>query len=103
MDYTIIEVPDMNDSVSRIVLDGKPYHIRFTYNMAGDFWTFGLYDTLDNPLMIGVKVVPNFPLNLFLLNEDIPYGVFAATTKNDRITRRDFVEKNAQFIFCPVQ
>lgn len=34
MDYTIIEVPDMNDSVSRVVLSGTAYLIRFTYNDA---------------------------------------------------------------------
>lgn len=28
MDYIIIEVPDMNDSISRIVLLGKQYQIR---------------------------------------------------------------------------
>ena len=27
MEYTIIEVPDMNDSVSRVVLSGTPYFI----------------------------------------------------------------------------
>ena len=32
MDYIIIEVPDMNDSVSRIALNGKQYQLRFTYN-----------------------------------------------------------------------
>ena len=37
MKYTIIEVPDMNDSVSRIVLDGTVYLIRFTYNDTKDF------------------------------------------------------------------
>lgn len=36
MDYTIIEVPDMNDSVSRVVLSGTAYLIRFTYNDSKD-------------------------------------------------------------------
>lgn len=30
MDYTVIEVPDMNDSVSRISLQGSQYQLRFT-------------------------------------------------------------------------
>ena len=32
MDAIVIEVPDMNDSVSRITLLGTQYQIRFTYN-----------------------------------------------------------------------
>lgn len=35
MEYIVIEVPDMNDSVSRIVLNRKQYLIRFTYNDTG--------------------------------------------------------------------
>ena len=45
MEYTIIEVPDLNDSMSRVVLNGKAYLIRFTWNDRGGFWKFGLYDT----------------------------------------------------------
>lgn len=42
MEYTIIEVPDLNDSMSRVVLNGKAYLIRFTWNDRGGFWKFGL-------------------------------------------------------------
>lgn len=31
MEYTIIEVPDQNDSVSNVVLNDTYYQIRFTY------------------------------------------------------------------------
>lgn len=65
MDYIIIEVPDMNDSISRIVLRGKQYQLRFTYNDTGGYWSFGLMDSLGIPLLIGVKIVPQFPLNCF--------------------------------------
>ena len=46
MNYTIIDVPDMNDSISRIVLSGKQYQLRFTWNDTGGYWTFGLLDSL---------------------------------------------------------
>ena len=65
MDYIIIEVPDMNDSVSRIVLNGKQYLIRFTYNDTGGYWSFGLSDAQGEPIVMGVKVVPRFPHNVF--------------------------------------
>ena len=101
MDYIIIEVPDMNDSISRIVLDGKHYQIRFTWNDTGGFWTFGLMDSLGNPLLIGVKVVPQFPLNLFYGTHNLPVGVFAALTELESIGRSDFVDGKAKFVFAP--
>lgn len=101
MDYTIITVPDMNDSVSRVVLDGVAYQIRFTYNMLGDYWKFSLLDSLGNAIVLGVKIVPNFPLNLFSGGAELPLGVFAALTKLDRIGRKDFADDKAKFIYCP--
>ena len=53
MDYTIIEVPDMNDSVSRVVLSGTAYLIRFTYNDSKDYWKFSLYDSQNVPIVLG--------------------------------------------------
>lgn len=101
MDYIIIEVPDMNDSISRVVLDGKQYQIRFTWNDTGGFWTFGLMDSLGNPLLIGVKVVPQFPLNLFYGTQNLPVGVFAVLTELESIGRSDFVDGKAKFVFAP--
>ena len=49
MVYTIIAVPDMNDSVSRIVLNGTVYQIRFTYNDTEGRWYFGLNDAQGAP------------------------------------------------------
>ena len=103
MEYTIIEVPDMNDSVSRIVLGGTAYHIRFTWIDSAGYWTFGLYDTQNKPLVIGIKIVPRFPMNVFYSLTKMPSGVFGVMTKLDRIGRKDFVDGNAQFIFCPVE
>lgn len=101
MDYIIIEVPDLNDSISRIVLLGKQYQLRFTWNDTGGFWSFGLMDSLGAPLLIGTKIVPQFPLNLFYGTENLPLGVFAAVTEKDRIGRQDFVNGKAQFVFIP--
>lgn len=103
MDYIIIEVPDMNDSVSRIVLNGTAYQIRFRYNDTKDYWTFSLYNALGEPIVLNIKLVPNFPLNLFYGVTKLPDGVFGVMTKLDRIGRDDFKNGKAQFIFCPVE
>lgn len=103
MEYTIIEVPDMNDSVSRVVLSGVAYQIRFTYNDTCDYWKFSLYDAQDEPIVLGVKIVPQFPLNLFYGVTQLPNGIFGVMSRLDRIGRNDFVDGRAQFIFCPVE
>ncbi len=102
MEYTIIEVPDMNDSMSRVVLNGTAYYIRFTYNEGGDYWKFGLYNSLKEPIVIGIKIVPNFPLNLFYGVTKLPDGVFAVRSNLTHIGRNDFKEGRAEFCFLPV-
>lgn len=102
MEYIIIEVPDLNDSVSRIVLNGTVYLIRFSYNDTFDFWKFSLYTAQNEPIVLGIKIVPNFPLNTFYGVTKLPDGIFGVITKLEHIGRRDFREGKAKFIFCPV-
>lgn len=103
IDYTIIEVPDMNDSVSRVVLNGTAYEIRFTYNDTGDYWKFSLYDSLKEPIVLGIKIVPSLPLNLFYGVTKLPFGVFGVRTKLDRVGRSAFRDGQAEFIFAPAE
>ncbi len=102
MDYISIEIPDMNDSVSRIVLNGTVYLIRFTYTDTKDYWKFGIYSSTNEPILVGAKIVPNFPLNLFCAASGLPDGIFGAVSNNDRIGRQDFVNGDAEFRFYPV-
>ena len=103
MEYTIIEVPDLNDSMSRVVLNGKAYLIRITWNDRGGFWKFGLYDTQSQPIVIGIKIVPRFPMNLFYGVTALPSGVFGVMTKLEHIGRNDFLDGKASFVFCPAE
>lgn len=96
-----IQVPDMNDSFSRVILERQEYLIRFTYNGAFDFWTFGLYDMSRNILLQHRKIVPLSPLTHFDVAERIPQGIFGCFTKLPRVGRNDFKDKNAEFAFIP--
>lgn len=96
-----ISVPDMNDSVSSITLLGKEYMIRFTYNGTYDFWSFGLSDTDDNPIIAPTKIVPRFPLTHFMNFTDLPDGIFGVLTEKDRLTRESFNDGTAEFVFIP--
>ncbi len=98
MEYLIIEVPDMNDSMSRVILDEKYYQVRFTYNDTMDYWSFGLYDDRSNPIIIGLKIVPNSPIGMFLGAKKLP-GLFMALSSLNKIGRYDFLTGDAVFIF----
>lgn len=100
--YIIIDVPDMNDSFSRIVLQGKPYFLRFTYNDTFGYWSFGVFNSLYEPIREGIKIVPKMALNLFCGTMDMPNGVFGVLTELEKVGRSDFVESRAKFIFAPV-
>ena len=61
-----IKVPDMNDSVSSLVIDGIEYRIRFTYNEKFDYWSFGLYNSKQEPIIAMTRIVPNFLFCFFI-------------------------------------
>lgn len=100
---TYIKAPDHNDSLSRVVLGGEEYLLRFTYNANKDYWVFGLYETDETPIIDGVKIVPNFPLTFFYCRHRLPNGVFGCITQKDHIGRDDFKNGNAVFVFIPME
>ena len=99
MDYTKIEVPDMNDSFSKVVLDEVAYQIRFTWNMAAQRWSFGLYTMQREPIAIGMRIVPKFALNLQVRDERFPFSVFGVLSSLKSIGREDFLNDNASFVY----
>ena len=94
-----IAVPNVNDSFSRVVLDGEQYAIRFTWNMFANRWSFGLYTVQHEPIVVGIRIVPHFPLNLQLRDSSLPNGVFGVYTEHDEVGRMDFVNGKARFVF----
>ena len=102
MEIITIEVPDLNDSVSRLMLGDVYCQIRFTYNDTKDYWYFGIYNEKEEPVAIGIKIVPNMVLNMFFGVNELPKGAFGVITKLDRIGRNDFVNGKAKFVFAPI-
>ena len=102
MDNTLyIQVPDLNDSFSRVVLDNRPYLIRFTYNFAAERWRFGLYTMQKEPIAIGLPIVPRFTLNMQVVNENFPRGAFGVYSDLEHIGRGDFKDCRARFAYRP--
>ena len=96
-----IDVPDMNDSISTLSIDGKEYALRFTYNELHDYWSFGLYDANINPIVAITRIVPNFPLFHFYTSKDLPDGVFGCVSDKDTVGRYAFKDKTAEFVYIP--
>ena len=97
----VIQVPDKNDSIGRITLNGKEYYIRFTINSSYDYWSFGLYDLRKNPIIPMTKVVPLVPLLHYYKYSDLPDGVFMCVPISGNVGRKSFSENKAYFVFVP--
>ena len=98
-----ISVPDHNDSYSRVVLDNVQYQLRFTWNESARRWSFGLYTMQKEPIAIGIKLVPRFPLNLQIVDDRYPAGVFGVYSDYEAIGRRDFIEGKAVLAYIPAK
>jgi hypothetical protein len=98
-----IAVPDMNDSFSRVVLDGTQYLIRFAWNDTVQRWGFGLYSILREPLIEGQRMVPRFPLNLQIIDERLPSGIFGIYTDLASVGRNDFLSGRAIFAYISAE
>lgn len=96
-----IDVPDANDSKSRITLAGREYSIRFTYVGIHDNWFFSLYDSFDRLLLGHIKVLPLFPLTEYYTDVDLPGGKFGCITDLAHVGRNAFVNGDAKFAFIP--
>ena len=94
-----ITVPDYNDSFSSVVLDGTQYLIRFAWNDTAGRWSFGLYTMQKEPLAVGLRIVPGFPLNLQTVDDSFPSGIFGVFSELPFIGRKDFIDGKAAFSY----
>lgn len=96
-----ITVPDENDSMSQLTIDETDYNIRFTYNESYDYWSFGLYDSDEEPVIAMTRIVPNFPLFHFYSGGSLPDGVFGCLSDTEKVGREAFNDGTAEFIYIP--
>ena len=94
-----ITPPDMNDGFSSVVLSRENYLLRFTYNDTFGFWSFGLYNPFQEPIVASLKILPNIPINIFAVTGDTPPGFFVVRTRLERIGRDDFLNGKAEFLY----
>lgn len=82
IDIPIQDEPFYDLSIS---LQGNSYILEFTYNERMSLYTMSLYDAERNPIVLGVGLVPEYPI---LLDYAIPdmTGYFLLTRKPTNIS-----------------
>ena len=112
MEYYEISVPDRNDSVMRVNLDGTYYYLRVTWNAYGEFWMLSIPEKLKHSCALTVtmqmkigmaKLVPGAIWNFYYLNSNGPPGILGVQTDKERIGRQDFVDAVAHLYYLPAE
>jgi len=94
-----IEVPDKNDSVVGVTLDGEDFFLRFTYNHFGEYWSLGLMDKNGETLLSGTKIVPYAEILRYYRYRTFPNGMFYVFSNVEKIGRDSFKNGETDFLF----
>ncbi len=77
-----------------VILDGRNYILRISWNTRGEFWSMSIYDGNETLLRAGIKLVQWYPLRAQYNDPALPPGEFLLidTSKeaNQEIGRHDF-------------
>lgn len=49
----------------RIALDGRLYTLELKWNQWASYWSFGLWDSEESPIILGIRIVSNWPILRF--------------------------------------
>ena len=58
----------------QIDLDGVVFFLAFQWNALNEFWTMNIFNINGNPIIYGIKIVPDFPLLSFVGVDGMPKG-----------------------------
>lgn len=92
----IIPFRDPAQWTMQIELDNIVYFLTFTWNALNEFWTMDIADSDQIPLIVGIKVVPNYPLlQAFTVFGKPPGEIICQNVVNapDTISRYDIGQK----------
>lgn len=102
MTVTKIDVPDYHDSMSKVTIDGTVYHLRFTYNSFGDYWSMGIYDENQREIIPMTRIVPMYDLFRSYKYASIPQGNFVCVSKTEEVGEPAFKNEDAIIIYLGV-
>lgn len=70
----IIPFKEPSNWNQQITLGNQSFFLEFTWNALNKFWTMDIYDIEKDPIIYGIKLVPNFPLLATYVTSRKPQG-----------------------------
>lgn len=106
MAFIIPTITEISAYQFQITLDGKIYIFVFRWNSVSEYWTFDILDFASTPIVVGIKLVINFPLIKRYASDLLPPGELIAVDPSgslDRIGRYDLGDNLAKLIYVTEQ
>lgn len=86
-----------------ITLEESAYRIEFKWvSVDTGFWVMSLYDSSENPIVYGIRLVLSYPLGFGLVDRGLPPGVLMCIDLADNdaeIGRFDFVNERGVILY----
>lgn len=92
----IIPFKEPSEWREQITLDGDIFILEFKWNALNEFWMMNIYDGQVNPIVLGIKLVPNYPLLSQYIKDGMPRGEIVCQNivgSTDEISRFDMNQK----------
>lgn len=88
----------------QITLSGSIFLLKFIWNSLNEFWTMDIRDRDEIPIVLGIKVVPNYPLLQDYTDVRLPHGEIVCQNivkSPDPIERFDIGQKFLMIYYEP--
>jgi len=92
---TVYKIPlsaGVSDQYISVELAGNPYRLRVTWNEVGGYWSLSIYTVADNPILLNIKMVKNWPLTDLFADDRLPSGELYFVQESGSTLRPGFDE-----------
>jgi hypothetical protein len=100
-----IPIPDVNDSLTEVELDGVTYFLRLSWNSEAELWALSIENAYNELIVAGIAVVPGSPLLAGYRHLTVPAGemVVLAPDRRDTISRDALPSGEVALIYVDAQ
>lgn len=94
-DPVVIPFSDSPFAFIDIPIQGFVYRFRYKYNSRFDYWEVGIYNTQDEVLIDGLKIVLNYNIIAQYVDRNLPEGKIIAirvSGTTERITKEELLD-----------
>lgn len=97
----IAEIPliDANDFIVETDLSGITYFLHLSWNSEGRVWFLAIENSLNEVVVTGIRLVPEFDLLGTFRHLQVPDGLLWVSSAQGRIDRDCFINGNASLLY----